>query len=420
LRQRTAERYSETIARVRRGVLDSVKEQLVSDVPIGLFLSSGLDSSVLLAAMTAETGTVRSFTIGFEGDRIAPEWADSTVTANRFGARHETSIVTGLDIAERFDEFVIGLDQPSIDGLNSFWVSLLARQSVTVALSGLGGDESFGGYGWAIELIGLEAHATRSTMISNIRSLLGLRAANIAATVIHPHGLSVVDRYIGLRQMSSATRAASLRVDHSRSENGRQLNDDLSLYDDPSSHPARRVARLDIKAFMGARVLRDIDSVGMAHALEVRFPFLDHRLLSEAFEMPVDHKIDAGRGPGPVSYGAGGLKRVLYDAFAGEIGEEIRRRPKLGFDMPYDQWLRSDLLPRVEWALLEAPSGRFDRALLSRVLDEWRAGRIAWKLPWLILVFETWFQHVVRRRELPKIPVFGRPRIAAASPVMPH
>src|SRR4029450_3950516 len=159
----------------------SARLQLVSDVPLGAFLSGGVDSSILVAVMTKAVGTpVKTFSVGFadEGSAI-DETADAERMARHLGTHHTTSVVTGDDVRDRISPIAAPLDQPSVDGVNSYFVSLAARRGVTVAVSGTGGDELFAGYPWFITMV----QATGGWARARWRARAGSR---VAAAARHP------------------------------------------------------------------------------------------------------------------------------------------------------------------------------------------------------------------------------------------
>jgi asparagine synthase (glutamine-hydrolysing) len=147
--------YDDQVDAVANVLEESARLQLVSDVPLGAFLSGGVDSSILVAVMTKAVGTrVKTFSVGFadEGSAI-DETADAERMARHLGTDHTTSIVTGDDVRNRITAIAAALDQPSVDGVNSYFVSSAARRSVTVAVSGTGADELFAGYPWFITMV---------------------------------------------------------------------------------------------------------------------------------------------------------------------------------------------------------------------------------------------------------------------------
>ena len=406
--------YAEARGQIRSHVLTAVKEQLVSDVPLGVFLSGGLDSAVVVAAMSsAGAGRIESFSIGFDqADDGLDETDAAAITARHFGTHHHKLAVTGYDVANQFDSFVASLDQPSVDGLNTYFASQFARGGVTVALSGLGGDELFAGYGWARRIADEQVHpapwrsplalgmATPVARLLPARLRWRLQRAAAKSDVLTSYALS--------GQLFVPDKAAYLlHPDFARTEEADfSVVGQLAMHDDPTLEaPIRRVARLDLKTFMAGRVLRDMDAVSMAQSREVRFPLIDHRLVDYAFALPQGYKYGGLNGAysnvyeeGAVTYTQGGIKRILFDAFAADLPPNFGHRRKAGFFMPFDRWLRNDLAARVESVLKGGDTVPLFRAEGLRLLwSRWQTGRAGWGQVWLVLVLDTWYRQVLMK-----------------------
>lgn len=347
----------------RESLLDSVRSHLVSDVPVGLFLSGGLDSAALLAACKiAGGGGLHTFTLSFPGTPLDEAEAAESL-ARRFGSRHEArALPDGKKLADLFEAFLGTQDLPSIDGFNTFCVSHLAQdRGVKVVLSGLGGDELLGGYPSFRNIPKL----LRAGRWWNRLPLHGLAARQIERFSSGAKG-RLAEFLGGEATLPRAYRACRTLFP------GRTLQRLLPLLDIPfapaPSFPLpqerslpRAVSQLEATIYMRHQLLRDSDSCGMAHGVEIRVPFVDPVLWAAADRLP-----DA------VRYQPG--KQLLRQAFP-ELPEELFLRPKKGFSLPYDAWRRGALRSYFEPALKTsqgwAQSWYQQMALVS--WNRWRA-----------------------------------------------
>lgn len=324
---------------LREILLDSVRHHLVADVPVGLFLSSGIDSAVLVS-LAAEFGTaLRTVTIGFEEYRGTP--ADETVlaaeVARQYGTRHETVWITRRDFEQAQAEFVDAMDQPSTDGLNTWLVSrAAARLGLKVAISGLGGDELFGGYPSFRQVPRIRtlarpfAGATRLGRWLRIASApLVRRIASVKFAGLLEYGATWEGAYLlrrATRMPWELERAPFLDADVLAAGMERlfeRQRPDPELERLGSPHAI--VSYLESTRYMGARLLRDSDWAGMAHSLEIRVPFVDVPLAKHV----AAHNVLAR----PYT------KRDLAACARPGLPGALVRRPKTGFTVPVGDWL---------------------------------------------------------------------------------
>lgn len=362
--------YPEAVAQLRVLLEDAVRYQLVSDVPVGAFLSGGIDSSAIVALASQIAGrAIRTFSVGF--DRQHPDldelrWA--RLVAERFGCEHTEVHMTERTVASLLDEIVENLDQPSIDGANTYTVAGAARRDVTVALSGLGGDELFAGYPHFRHI----AEAARR-LPEGIPMLSGV--ADAGWTRLVP---GRVRRRLGMLVHGPVRRLSSLRRLMTERESTNAFSADFRDGFLPAL-PEARVAQLmrseldiaaevsyvELNTYLRDTLLRDTDAVSMAHGLEVRPVLLDHELVEFAFSLPAEYKLQAGR-----------QKRILVDAVADLLPPEILHRPKRGFELPMVAWLAGPLRGRA-LDLLASGSARqlFDRRFLAAARRHVGSGR---------------------------------------------
>jgi asparagine synthase (glutamine-hydrolysing) len=339
-----------------RGLLEeAVRLQCVADVPVGMFLSGGIDSAVIAALAKRHATAFRTLTVGFAGVMDSDESAAAAATARGLGVDHER-IVLGLDrIIESWDRWMAAADRPSIDGLNTFVVSGAARQSgMTVALSGIGADELFGGYSlfqsvpdmyrWLRPVAGLPERV-RLTIARTAFAFLRPGRRDRAVDILANSG-SLLDVLLGVRRIFTTTGLAALGV------RGRELGL-TGQYLPPGACDAladgRRpdafhlISRAEATLYMGSTILRDVDVNSMAHGLEVRVPFLARRLVDYAEALPSRVIAPAGKP----------RKHLLRQAARDLLPEEVFNRPKRGFSLPIGDWMVRCLRDRCEAAVAE-------------------------------------------------------------------
>ncbi len=316
-------------AQITRVALEeSIHRHLVSDVPVGIFLSGGIDSTVILALARQVLGPaadIRTFSIGFE-DPSLDESAIARRTAEHFGSRHTEWRMTEEEGAAEISAFLGAIDQPGIDGFNTWCVSKLAsRENMKVVLSGVGGDELFAGY----------ASFERVPAYRNYHRNLGpLRLVASAILDTQPpgsrwHRLAAFLRGAGdwleayhVQRGIFTEDEADLLARHLAGEQaGAFAWDSLELPDDPLD----TVSLLEIKRYMRYQLLRDSDVYSMAHGLELRVPFVDSRFIESIAGIPAANRLRQG-------------KLLLLDAVP-EIPEWVRNQQKRGFRFPFQAWM---------------------------------------------------------------------------------
>lgn len=315
----------DAVAHARSALIDSVRHHFVSDVPVGVFLSGGIDSTAILA-LANETGHrgIRSFSIAVD-DAAADESPIARRTAAHFGSEHhemrlDANVARGL-----FSEFLKHLDQPTIDGLNTFTVSSLARQhGMKVVLSGLGGDELFGGYSSFTKIPKmLRLHPVLSR-VPGLAAMLqrGKPQHRRLADFLRSSG-TVEDAYAALRGIFSKGEAAALTqwiTGGQGRQEGQERQEGQTIGD--------AVSELELTRYMRNQLLRDSDVMSMAHGLELRVPFVDRVLCEKVAMIPTAERLR-------------GQKALLTDAIH-EVPEWVVNQKKRGFLFPYQKWLGSE------------------------------------------------------------------------------
>jgi len=375
-----------------RAELDAaVRMRLVSDVPLGVFLSGGLDSTVVAAIAARHCSRMKTFTVTFAEEQFA-EGVKARQVARLLETEHHEITVSQGDLLRMLPAAVAAMDQPTVDGINTYVVSLLTKQAgVTVALSGLGGDEQFAGYR-SFRLVPRMEWVDRSVPASLRRAagraispfLGGSSRGDKMAMWLRgedpfPHAF-YLSRLIfspaQIARMLRPERLLEIEFDVFTKEFARQQR----LIADHD--PVNRVSCLELLVYLRNTLLRDTDSMSMAHSLEVRVPLLDHRVAQQALLLPGSWKVQ-GRQKKPLLVTAAG--RTLPPA--------ILRQPKRGFEFPWDQWLRGQLRPAVEAALAE-PGPALESVIhwpeVRTIWAEFLAGRCHWSRVWMFYVLQNW------------------------------
>jgi asparagine synthase (glutamine-hydrolysing) len=367
---------------VGEAVRDSVRAHMVSDVPVGVFLSGGIDSSALVSAATSiGAADLQTFTVGFDGP--ASEAVAAQTIASQFGTTHHPLVVAGADVLRDLPTILERLDSPTIDGINSYYVArAVAESGIKAVLSGTGGDELFGGY----------PSFTRVPRATAARRTIGPLWPAVAPVA----GWFLPER-LGARWRHFAAADGGL-VESYRVQRGFLMPEELSALAGPaladeaeSGDAAARIAavererlephgqeqavasiaRMETRFYLESQLLRDIDAMSMAHGLEVRVPFVDHELLDAVWP-------ELGFHPGMLTH-----KQLLHGTLARPLPEAIVQRPKQGFILPFERWLAGDLAPAVRDGLDRLAAGGWIRQdAPDRLLTEWRGGVVHWSRPW--------------------------------------
>jgi asparagine synthase (glutamine-hydrolysing) len=380
------------------GMLDEcVRMQLASDVPVGVFLSGGIDSSSLVGILDRNDVRPSSFSIVFQEPDYS-EAAYSRTIAKHFRTDHHEITVSQSDFFAAIDPAIQAMDQPTIDGINTYFVSERTRAAgVKVALSGLGGDEVFAGYSSFRNVPRMETFAGPWRHVpAGARILSANVFAAFAPTSDQNRKLRSLVQNRG-RSAGPYFLARMLFTPEMQNELLRTANLDCGVFscaERPltdavcrarSLDPVNRVSYLEARCYMLNTLLRDADCMSMAHGLEVRVPLIDHQLVRRVLALPGAWKLDK-RTPKP----------FLVHALRGKLPDEIIHRPKRGFTMPFEHWLRDALRPVVEGSLREIGDGALGTLISERgarrVWEEFLAGRTSWSRPWSLYVLQRWCQ----------------------------
>jgi asparagine synthase (glutamine-hydrolysing) len=372
----------------------SVREHLVSDVPLGLWLSGGIDSSTILHYAThALGGPLKTFSVSFQG-RSFDETSYIRPVAARYGAQHEElDLSTDLDLTDAIESFASYADEPNADAgaLPVWFLSKMTRRSVTVALSGEGTDELLGGY------LTYRANdlARRVRWFPDAALQLGEAAARWLPVSDEKIGLDYkVKRFLAGCRMRPERAHVYWNGTFSDEEKTRLLQAELpgglgSLLGELARAGDRAAAYLwfDQKYFLPDDILAKVDRMSMAHSIEVRPPFLDHRIVEFAARLPDRLKVDGA-----------GQKVILRRLMKNKLPEDVLRRKKVGFDIPAHEWLRGPLLPLLRDTLeggISEHEGLFHKRATAALVEDHLARRAnlgyhLWGLMILFLWMKRW------------------------------
>lgn len=377
---------------------EAVRSQLISDVPLGVFLSGGIDSSTIVSMMSRlGVGRIKSFSIGFDVGREAfDETHHARKVAERFGTEHHEMILGGAEVAAALPRFIRHLDQPSSDGINTYFVSQYAREQITVCLSGMGGDELFAGYhtvrwlnrlGASLRAGGALWRGVYERMPTNVqRSKLARGGFGMLGAWPTP-----LDKYRMVRALFTDREVGALM---SRTSAEHRAKLDEYYLPAETLTPTDEACRLDMMIYLANTLLRDGDVMSMAHALEVRVPFLDEQLIDYAAGLPSELKFKNGRG-----------KRVLIDVIRDSVPNDVIFRKKMGFSFPICLWMARPPLRDVMEDCLSREGlpgrGLFRADELERFVERQRRGferkpdsYHGLKL-WLLTILELWMRETI-------------------------
>ena len=388
----------------RQLLKDTVRAHLVSDVPLGLFLSGGLDSGSILAMMRAvSNGPIRTFSIGYEAeaDKEFNETDASRLLAQTFGADHTEELLRP-DAAALLPRIVEAMGEPFADSsaIPTYLVSEVAKSSVKVALAGIGGDELFGGYP---RYLGIQAGTHFQKLPKCLRRIMAERLAPLLPERGgHKDQMARVKRFLGTGLLPMDQQYVRWLTFLPAEWGKNAFSPDFRSPDVdqliaiqayrvifngwPSDAPADKAMGLDLQTYLPDDLLRMGDRLSMAHSLELRVPFCDHELLAFALQIPAGVRMRGWH-----------LKSFMRRTLKPVLPEEILKRPKLGFMVPLARWLREDLQEMVRDLLSEQSverRGYLEPAYVQWLISEHVSRRRNFSDQiFALLVLELWLRH---------------------------
>jgi asparagine synthase (glutamine-hydrolysing) len=394
----------EIVEAIRELLVESVRLRMVADVPVGAFLSGGIDSSAVVSLMRrATTGTIRTFSVYFN-EREFSEQAYAEQVAQQFATEHHPVLITENELLAKLPKALAAMDQPSMDGINSYIVAEATAQSgLKVALSGLGGDEVFAGYHYFRTIARDEQLrknvakiplAFRRAAASAINTFANSNRATKLTGLLQSSELDTHSLFLHRQLFTEAQRKQLLTSNGyaaSQWKRDWQLHaqwDQQRAQSCAGTDPVNQASCYDLSGYMSDTLLRDTDGMSMAHGLEVRVPLIDHRLVEYVSALPGSVKI---RHSTP--------KWLLVKA-VGDLPDTIVNRPKRGFEFPFKQWLLGALRDEARETLSDAKLQNVLQTDAPKSLwADFEAGRVSWTRVWSLLVLGK-YQSLIETQEL--------------------
>lgn len=380
----------------------SVQKRLISDVPLGAFLSGGIDSSVVVALASRHTPHLNTFSVGYRDNSFFDETDYANMVAKKYATNHTVFSLTNNDFLEHVDDILRYIDEPFADSsaIPVYILSMHTRKHVTVALSGDGGDEVFAGYNkhraeWRMRRQGLLSNLVKMgapvwKMLPRSRNSKTLNIFRQLHRYAEGARMNARDRYwqwAGFQDRETALAMLSPAV---------RAQVDMQEYEAAREHILRHLKggevledflATDMELVLQSDMLVKVDLMSMANGLEIRSPFLDHEVVDYAFSLPTVYKINGSM-----------TKRIVQDAFRDFLPEAIYNRPKHGFEIPLLDWFRKELRSLITDDLLE-PSfieeqGIFDPGAVNRLTTQLFSANPgdAHATTWALVVFQSWWK----------------------------
>ena len=373
-----ATRREEVVEQLRPLLKQAVALRCIADVPVGAFLSGGIDSSAVVALMRAGgQSDLRTYSISFPGTPF-DESQYAKAVAVRFGTLHHDYPVTEAEAAGALDGFLSSMDLPTCDGMNTYLVARYAKEGgAKVALSGLGGDELFAGYSsFRRARWGAVAATLPPVFWRGAASLLRGVSPRVAgkAGALGTCGTPAARLYRALRGLFAPSEVIALLAPGQRREAAEAAGDTRVSPLERAPSALHAIMAAELRGYMHNQLLRDSDVFGMAHSLEIRVPLIDHKVAELLFRTPP--RLILGKTQ----------KGLLLDSLPGSLPRECSHRPKMGFTFPFADWMRGPWRSRFEEALMSRGNALLDRAAVGQTWSGFIEGRLHWSRPWSVFV----------------------------------
>jgi len=381
----------------------SVQARMIADVPLGAFLSGGIDSSIIVALMSRHADKpVKTFSVGYKDDKIYDETVYAREVAKLYNTEHHEFKLSYKDMLEVLPNIISSFDEPFADSsaIPTYIVSKETRKHVTVALSGDGGDELFAGYRSYLA----EYWFTKYTMVPGFlkegllekliyalpdsRDTKGLEYIRRLKKFIKGTKGSFPERVLALKEVfpKDIRQKILFETPNNKSSNDRALKWVERLLNYYQGDSLNSILYSDLKDSLPGDMLTKVDWMSMKNSLEVRVPFLDHRLVELAFQMPGFLKLKNGK-----------TKYILKETFKDLLPPSIYRRPKAGFEVPISRWLKNELKFLLDQYLAEnkiQKQGIFDPLIIKQLVGQHLSGKTdtSWML-WNLIVFQSWYEN---------------------------
>lgn len=371
---------------VRHTLDEAIRYQQVSDAPIGVFLSGGIDSSAIASlACLQNPGKINTFCIGFEEDAYNESHYAREI-ASQIGSNHSELIMRGEDVRSHWEDALSAYNQPSYDGLNTYFISkLLTESGLKVALSGLGGDEVFAGYDGFGKMLKVARLARLLQFVPPMSGVLGSRFH------VHP-AMQVLSELNGRRSPSpyfaSRLLFGSLNIEWllgasslgSNKFSWMRRNQGLAVRAS-GFDSINEVSFLELRHYILNQLLRDSDQMSMAHFLELRVPLLDHRLVESVFKYP-----------GSIKTSDSLQKPLLVKALKDILPEIVYNHPKQGFVFPFERWFKKDLRGPLEDFFKQPKAALWDKKRMQHLWVLFERGKLSWSRVWSLFILNDWMK----------------------------
>ena len=375
--------FQEIVEKTRVLLEEACRFHLVADVEVGSFLSGGVDSTAITALMTKISGQrINTFTIGFENNRgLKNELIEAAIAAHHIGTNHHEIILSGQNVADDFGGFIDAIDQPSIDGLNTYWVSKVTSKNIKVALSGLGADEAFAGYDSFLMM--KKASEAPPNIIDRFMGKLYSIHQNRYTSKARFLALSPKLREVFFRTIMNDDEVIDLLSnDYKQNYKKGHFKDFVLSLNTNSEDPVNQYSKFELQGYLLNILLRDADALSMANGLEVRPVFLDHKLIEFALSIPANVKLKHSV-----------TKTVLKEATKDLLPPDFFERKKSGFSLPMYDWINRELKSKIYDCFKSTTALNYFEPkalnfLLQNIQNPFYANRI-----WLLLVTITWIQN---------------------------
>ena len=400
---------------------ESVRLRLMAEVPLGIFLSGGLDSSTILAMMGKIAGgdRLKTFSVGYETTGAKEEEANeleyARLATKGLAAEHHEFRLSSNELADFIPDLVWYLDEPLADPscIPLYFISKLAREHITVVLSGEGADEILAGYGIYPRMLALDRIRRLPAAGFLTRQLAQFAPSEALRHYVRMSGQPLAARYRGVCRAFGTENKTQLVGEDRCQRSDQHLGEVFGGYFESvgKASPLDQMLYVDAKVWLPDDLLIKADKMTMANGLELRVPFLDHKLVEFAATLPHHCKL-----------GGKGGKTLLRNAVRGLVPDAIIDRPKKGFPIPIASWLRKPLRQFTRENLLArsaACNRYFNQSAVARIVGEHEQGRADRSQEiWTLLVFEFWHQQFISNR-IPSIGARGNPRLTTGAGVNP-
>jgi len=380
---------NEAVELVRNQLTTSVRRNLVADVDVGTFMSGGIDSTTVSAIAAIEHPSITAFTLGAKSENSSPDDVrGARNTAAMYSMNHVTEIVEVESALHHLEEMILVQEEPCYALPPDYVLSKVTSEyGFKVVLSGLGGDELFGGYIYYNNWLPKWQMLKKVPFASKLAGLMGRNGARIAAAL----ELSTADRFaVSANSIRTEAEKKKLFMDSDvKDMNSIERIHELYVGDDVEfTDDVEAISYIDLLHYVGNHQLYRLDQSGMAFSVESRFPLLDHEMVEAAFSIPTRHKIRDGIG-----------KHVLRRVAQKLVAPECLSMPKQGFSLPTEDWMRGQLSHVVDSAITKlADRGIFQPDEVMRSYNSFKAGKMSYLPVWQLVTVELWHELMIEGR----------------------